>query len=79
MPSDSLVAATIWAARRDPTRSSADLAAAVQLTQRFVRDATSLGTTRRASPPPGTTVRTSVLLFLLALAGLALLLAGLSS
>jgi hypothetical protein len=77
MPTDSMVAATIWAMRRDPTRSSADLAAAVRRTQSFVRDATSLGTTRRGSPPPGTTVRASVLLFLLALAGLALMLAGL--
>lgn len=79
MPSDSMVADIILATRRDPSRSSVELAAAVRRAQQFARDVSELGTTRWVSPPPGTAVRTAVLMFVLALAGLAFLLAGHSS
>jgi hypothetical protein len=71
MPSDSMVA-YILAIRHDPTRSSVELAAAVRRVEQFARDAAQLGATRWASPPPGTAVRTAVLMFLLTLAGLVL-------
>lgn len=44
----------------------------------FHVEAVALGPTSWCPPPPGTQVRTAVLLFLLTFAGLALLLAGLA-
>lgn len=44
--------------------------------EQFHRDAVGLGPLRWCPPPPGTQVRTAVMLFLLSLAGLALVIMG---